>query len=1251
MIEEALNILYCVLTKNCLSDTQEAVFCEAWAGKTYEEIAAELNFAVDYIKAVGAELWKLLTDALGQRVSKNNFRSVIIRWARERPGTGRLSPLPPTVHQDWGEAVDVSTFFGRTEELSTITDWIVTERCRIVALLGMGGMGKTSLSVKVAQQVQQNFDWLIWRSLRNAPPLQELLRHILQFLANGDGRELTDDLNGQLSQLIEYLKTRRCLLILDNAEVILQAGETPLPRSSHYAGHYRDGYENYGDFFQCIGQVSHQSCLLLTSREEPREIDILKGEAQPVRSLQLQGLTATAGQELFRIRGKFTAADDEWNRLIQHYAGNPLALKMVASIIKDLFDSNVSKFLYILDQNLLVFDDIRDVLQRQFDRLSDDEKTVMFWLAINREPLTLIELQDHILSPALKRRLPEVLKSLGRRSVIERRAQGFTQQPVVMEYLIEQLVEQICQEICANEIHYLANHALLMTQAKSYVRDSQGRLILQAVGDRLRELLQTTKNIETKLKQLLLKLQTEFAQTDGYAAGNLLNLLRHLDIDVTGYDFSQLVMWQANLQGLRLYEVNFTGCNFAKSAFTETLSSIWAVALSSDGKLLAASDTLEHIYLWQVADGKKLFTFTGHQNWSNAIAFSPDSRLLASIGGDAAIKLWDTTTGQCLKTLSGHQNWGLALAFSPDGRYLASSAADGTVKLWEVRTGDCLQTLAGHGDWVRSLAFMPSSPRTEFLTALDPPITVEPLLITGSADDTVRVWDSRSGHCLQTWRTDSGGVWAIAVSPDGSTLATGSADTTIKLWRLPDGQPIHTLVGHTNVVKSLSFSADGSWLASGSEDQTIRLWHGQTGECLKVLRGHTSGVWAIACAGNHLLASGGPDQQVKLWHLRSGQCLSTHQGYTDFILALAVTPPVADPVASGGCTSSLLAVASADHSIKLWDINAGKCQRVLQGHTNWVLSVAFDRHSQTLASAGFDQTIRLWNVPTGQCTHVLRGHPHWVLAVKFHPTNQTLASCGFDRTIRLWDSQTGECLKVLEGHDGRLFAIAFNPPGTLLASAGDDLIIRLWQPQSGVCMQTFSGHSERIWTVAFSPDGQLLASGSSDRTIRIWDVATGKCLHVLHGHTSRVQSVAFSGDGQLLVSGSEDQTIRLWHPVTGHHLQTCYGHTQRVWATIFGQVDFGQVDLGQIDPESGASDPGDRPSSRSTLDPSTVMPVVISGGEDELIRLWEPRTGTCLKTFSTPKPYQGMDITGVTGLTVAEKETLKSLGAIDLLIT
>jgi WD40 repeat protein/transcriptional regulator with XRE-family HTH domain len=1107
----------------------------------------------------------------------------------ERGDKETIVSLP--LYADWGEAPDVSIFYGRGEELNTVQRWVVQENCRLIVLLGMGGIGKTSLCVKLAQQIvkMQDMRAVIWRSLRNAPPVEDILAELIQFLSRQQETLLPNSVNSRISLLLKYLRSSQCLLILDNAESILLSGDR--------TGRYRVGYEGYGELLRCVAETSHQSCLILTSREKPQGLAKYEGDSLPVRSLQLTGLPETEGRELFHVKGKFTGSDTQWQALISRYGGNPLALKIVASSIRDFFDGSISQFLEISQQGTFIFDDIRDLLDQQFHRLTTLEQEIMFWIAINREPVSLPELQTDFVTYIPPRELLESLSSLQRRSFIEKTTSGFTQQPVVMEYMINQIIERISVEISElgmekemvlfpPYIPLFISHALIKAQAKDYVRETQINLILQPIINELTTQLGSLEKISNYLARILANLRGKTPKETGYAGGNTLNLLHQAQIDLTGFDFSGLTLWQAYLQGVHLHNVNFSNSDLSRCVFTETLGNILSTAFSPDGQLLATCDTDCNVRLWEVKTGKLLLICQGHTNWVRFVVFSPDGEILASCGADHTVKLWNVTDGVCIKTLTGHGHEIFSVAFSPDGDILASASGDRTVKLWNIHDGNCIKTLVGHTDWVRCVAFNPDGK----------------ILASSGADHIIKLWNVESGKCLQTLSGHQSWVRSIAFSPQGKTLASGSGDRTIKIWNYHTGECIKTYTGHTNSVYSVAFSPEGDILISGSGDRTVKLWDCNTHTCMKTLHKQTNEVCCVAFSpDNQTIACVSLDQTMRLWDYRSGQCLKTWQGNTDWALPVTFSPD-----------GEILASGSNDKTIKLWDWQTGKCLLSLQGHTDFIYGLAFSPDGQILASASTDSTIRLWTINTGKCFQILQGHTDWAYTVAFHPKGEIIASGSADCTIKLWDWHTGKCCKNLTAHTDKICGIVFSPDGQTLASASADQTVKLWNCETGHCITTLHAHDARVYNAIFSPDGRTLATCSTDQTIKLWDWQTGKCLKTLTEHTNWVFAIAFSPDGQTLASASHDQTIRIWDVKTGKCQHICVGHMHLVSAVAF------------------------HPDGK----------VIASGSQDQTVRTWDIKTGECIRILIAKRLYEGMRITDAKGLTDATIITLQALGAV-----
>jgi len=1211
-----------------LNDVQRSVIEGTWQGLTYEKIADADGYTPGYLKQdVGPKLWRLLAKALKEEVTKKNFRTIIKRRfpAQSASNSVLTESLGDSVtltlqrsnpSQDWGEAPDVDLFYGRTAELAQLKQWILADSCRLVALLGMGGIGKTSLSVKLAQQIQDHFEYVIWRSLRNAPPLSDILRDFTQFLSEEQDTDLATNLNRQLSQLLELLRQHRCLLLLDNAESILQAGKV---------GHYRQGYEGYGELLKLLGETRHQSCLVLTSREKPKEIASLEGKTLQVRSLLVTGLQALESQQILRAKG-FSGLEAQWYRLIERYAGNPLALKIVSTTIHDLFGGNIAEFLAHIAQGTAIFGDIRDLLEQQLDRLSDLEREIMYWLAISREPISLAQLSQDLTSLVSPTSLLEGLESLSRRSLIEINPGSFTQQPVVMEYMIERFIKEIVAEINTEKISLLMSHPLIKAQTKDYLRTSQKRVILQPTTQLLWAIYRNPRQLETKLKQLLQTIRQQFGNAPGYGGGNIINLCHQLQLDLAGYDFSQLTIWQAYLQNTNLHNVNFAGADLSRSIFAKTLGNSLVVALGKDGKL-ATGDADGKILLWQVADGKQLLACQGQTGGVRSLAFSPDSKTLASSSDDQTLRLWDLSNGECLHTWLGHTERVNCICFSRDGQILASGSDDQTVRLWQISSGQCLHILQAHCEGVRAVTFSSDS-RT---------------LASSGNDQTVKLWDVSTGKCLRcTLLSNSNWISEIAFVGQPQLLANGFGETRQqgrKLF-LPFNWGHEALLG-----SSQGDSLEERAIAISGDNQAVKLWDIQTGECSGILRGHTDSVWAVALSPNHqVLASGSDDQTVKLWQVSTGTCSKTLQGFDSQVCSLAFSPD-----------SQILATGSVERTVQLWDVNTGQALHTLSGHRHQVWSFALSRDTQQLATGSDDQTVRLWDVSKGRCLKAFSGHQDWVWSVAFSPNGSILATGSYDSTVRLWNIQTGECLHTLQGHSDRVQAVTFSPDGCILASASDDQTVQLWDIITGECLNTLPGHTRLVRAIAFSPDIQILASGSNDQTVRLWDISTGECLKILRGHTDRVHSLAFRPDGQLLATASYDQTVKLWEVKTGECLKSWSCPTQRLHAVSFsakGQPlvsssDEQIVRLWDVDTGECLCTLSGHTSQVWSVSFSNHGSILISGSHDWAIKIWDVVTGECCNTLRTDKPYDGMNITGVKGITTEMIATLKALGAVE----
>jgi hypothetical protein len=564
-----------LLAPQSLSPIQEKVFAAAWEGRSYQECADEVGYDFDYVKCVGAQIWKMLGAATNQKVTKGNFRSVLESFITivesenvAIAGNGLEDDRSPTVTGiDWGEAVNISAFYGRELERDLLKEWILVDRCRVVAILGMGGMGKTLLAIDLVREFQalsnanaDRFSHILWRSLLAPPLLKELLPDLLRSLIEsprftvGSSESEPPDVQldlipptvaSQIELLLTICQKYRCALVLDNVDALFQAGAQ--------VGRYRAGYEDYGDLLSAFGQSQHQSCLVLTSREKPTEIDRLAGIDATVRMTILTGVDLTAAAQIFIDRGCLPISASEWAEIDRYCEGNPLVLQSIANTVREIADGNVSEIFDDLRSNNLGFADIYALVEQHWERLTPAEEQLMYWLAIGREPMSIVDLEA-CLHPNWNCQergnasLLNVLQSLHHRSIISTRAgrlettmsrstqagkRHWSLPPTIAEYAIRRFIDRICIEIELQQPFLLDTHALVFANASECLRQAQLQTIVVPIIDRLRLRIGNRLQIGDRLRLMLAKWPGNGSRQSGYLAGNILNISIELKLDST----------------------------------------------------------------------------------------------------------------------------------------------------------------------------------------------------------------------------------------------------------------------------------------------------------------------------------------------------------------------------------------------------------------------------------------------------------------------------------------------------------------------------------------------------------------------------------------------------------------------------------------------------------------------------------------------------------------------------------------------
>jgi WD40 repeat protein len=847
------------------------------------------------------------------------------------------------------------------------------------------------------------------------------------------------------------------------------------------------------------------------------------------------------------------------------------------------------------DRMSLNYREFPDRLRRLFGTVVQEDKTLDHWHYDMMGQSMLIRNSEGDYTPA-HRSLLEFFVAYRLVAMLGLMDQDFMTMAVRSDQQLDQALAAKSYDWKEYFQHRLDDQGQIMPMAQisSFAQESladiyqalQGSSLAKAVLDLAIPMLDS-EIVRDRLLDLVRSTRGKTIAEVGYVGSNAIELLLgRQPYALDRSDLRGVVLRNLNLINRSLRQTDLSESLLSGVAFNRVLSGVRSVAYSPDGKRMAIGDDAGRLQVWDAQTSEVLFVWQGHRSRILSVVYSPDGKSIASGSDDKTIKVWDGGSGSLLCILEGHGAEVLSVVYSPDGKSIASGSDDKTVKVWDTESGSLLRTLEGHGSNVLSVAYSPDGKS----------------IASGSEDETVKVWDGESGFLLRTLQGHGSRIWSVVYSPDGKSIASGSGDNTVKVWDRESGSLLHTLEGHWAWVCSVVYSPDGKSIVSGSGDNTVKVWDGESGSLLRTLEGHGSRVWSVVYSPDgKSIASGSDDNTVKVWDRESGSLLRTLEGRGAWVCSVVYSPD-GKSIASG----------SGDNTVKVWDRESGSLLRTLEGHVSNVWSVVYSPDGKSIASGGDDKTVKVWDRESGSLLRTLEGHGASVWSVVYSPDGKSIASGSADKTVKVWDTESGSLLRTLEGHVSNVWSVVYSPDGKSIASGSADKTVKVWDGESGSLLDILEGHGAEVFFVVYSPDGKSIASGSADKTVKIWDEESGSLLRTLQGHRFNVWSVVYSLDGKSIASGSDDKTVKVWDGESGSLLHTLEGHGASVFSVVYS------------------------PDGKS----------IASGSADETVKVWDAMTGKCLATIDS-RLYSKLNITGVKGLSEAQRTTLKAYGAFD----
>ncbi len=588
-------------------------------------------------------------------------------------------------------------------------------------------------------------------------------------------------------------------------------------------------------------------------------------------------------------------------------------------------------------------------------------------------------------------------------------------------------------------------------------------------------------------------------------------------------------------------------------------------------------------------------TFVADRNSVDCVDIAAGGRLALSWGKDRMLKIWDLERGRFRYHLGRHDEEVSAVAITPDGRFGVSGDDDddGTLRLWDLRSGECLQAIEKDTD-ISALAVSGDGHRA--ISGNWRPCRRSVLNLEDYGKRFLYVWDLTTGACVHELEGHAEVIASVALTPDGRLALTASWDKTLRLWDAEEGICLQKLDGHSSQVQAAAISADGLLGLSGSRGGAIRLWDLRRGRCLhEFSKAHDGYIRSVALSSDGKLGiSGGEDEQLKVWDLRQKRCLAALSGHSGTIIDVALSGEGHRAISAG-----------ADGTLRVWDLRSHRCSGVFEDHEKAVLCCALSLDGHVALTGGEDKTLRVWNLDGGHCSRIFGGHGDFPASARLTSDgNFALSRAADEKQVWLWDLQDGSFSAIGETADSERAHLALGRRRGLVGGEGAlyrlDLDERVITPLDDEEQGPYSG-------VAVSGDDRV--GLSAGKRLCLWNLETSERLHCLEGSA---EVVALSGDGTRALTGGGNDLV-LWDVGSGARLHELTGHQYHVSGvalSVDGRLGLSAsydktLKLWDLDQGTCLADLPGHSEWIHGLSMTADARFAVSGGEDRTFRFWE----------------------------------------------
>jgi WD40 repeat protein/serine/threonine protein kinase/class 3 adenylate cyclase/tetratricopeptide (TPR) repeat protein len=582
------------------------------------------------------------------------------------------------------------------------------------------------------------------------------------------------------------------------------------------------------------------------------------------------------------------------------------------------------------------------------------------------------------------------------------------------------------------------------------------------------------------------------------------------------------------------------------------------------------------------------------------IAEDKDHDALAYLCRSLSLNPTNQAAATRLATLLAYRSWELCVCklqhagmvscadFSPDGKLIVTGSWDNTARVWDAQTGQPLTQTLKHADVVTSAKFSPDGNR----------------IVTASTDGTVRVWDVQTGQPLTEPLTHPGPVYSAQFSPNGKWIVTASFDRTARVWDVQTGQPLTEPLKHSGEVYSAQFSPNGKRIVTASKDGTARVWDAESGHPLTDPLKHNGMVISAQFSPDgRWIATASMDNTARVWDVQTGQPLTEPLKHGGEVYSAQFSP-----------NGKWIVTASEDRTARVWDAESGHPLTDPLKHNGMVISAQFSPDGKSIVTVSDDGIARVWDAQSGQPRSEPLKHNARVTSAKFSSDGKRLVTASMDGTARVWEEQSRPSLPQHLRHNAQVASAEFSPDGKRIVTASLDKTAQVWDAQNGQPLIMPLKHDGPLQSAQFSPDGRRIVTASSNGTARVWDAQSGRPLTQPLKHLDAVNSALFSPDGKWIVTASSDNTARVWDANNGEPRTGPLEHPAEVIAAQFSPDSKRIVTMSDVarvwDGQSGKPLAELKPSGpvySAQFSPDCKQ--IVTASDDCTARVWDARTG------------------------------------------